>query len=124
MNLHAVEGSEEDVYRFQPWRAPGYAPVVDAVSATWTCVHSSRTLILRYLRSAEWLEAKAQNKGLVATLRSLQHLSPLWETKAQSLSSHQSTRRSGRLAQALKSPGVSATSEHCPGNQPCGMAYM
>lgn len=32
MNLHAVEGSEEDVYRFQPWRAPGYAPVVDAVS--------------------------------------------------------------------------------------------
>ena len=34
MNIHAVEGSEEDVYRFQPWRAPGFAPVVDPVSAS------------------------------------------------------------------------------------------
>jgi hypothetical protein len=29
MNLEAVEGSEEDSYRFNPWRAPGSAPVVD-----------------------------------------------------------------------------------------------
>ena len=29
MNLDAEEGSEEDSYRFNPWRAPGYAPVVD-----------------------------------------------------------------------------------------------
>ena len=29
MNLQAVEGSEEDSYRFNPWRAPGSAPVVD-----------------------------------------------------------------------------------------------
>lgn len=30
MNVHAIEGVEEDAYRFNPWRAPGYAPVVDA----------------------------------------------------------------------------------------------
>ena len=30
MNVHAVEGSVTDSYRFNPWRAPGYAPVVDA----------------------------------------------------------------------------------------------
>lgn len=30
MNIDAVEGSEEDSYRFNPWRAPGHAPVVDA----------------------------------------------------------------------------------------------
>jgi len=30
MNVHAVEGSVEDSYRFNPWRAPGHAPVVDA----------------------------------------------------------------------------------------------
>lgn len=30
MNLAAVEGSVNDSYRFNPWRAPGYAPVVDA----------------------------------------------------------------------------------------------
>eukprot|EP00937_MAST-01D_sp_MAST-1D-sp2_P000201 g201.t1 len=29
MNVHAVEGSESDSYRFNPWRAPGSAPVVD-----------------------------------------------------------------------------------------------
>lgn len=29
MNVDAVEGSEEDSYRFNPWRAPGSAPVVD-----------------------------------------------------------------------------------------------
>jgi len=29
LNMDAVEGSEEDSYRFNPWRAPGYAPVVD-----------------------------------------------------------------------------------------------
>lgn len=27
--MGAVEGSKEDVYRYNPWRAPGYAPVVD-----------------------------------------------------------------------------------------------
>jgi hypothetical protein len=30
MNVYAVEGSDEDSYRFNPWRAPGSAPVVDA----------------------------------------------------------------------------------------------
>lgn len=30
MNVDAVEGAEEDSYRFNPWRAPGSAPVVDA----------------------------------------------------------------------------------------------
>lgn len=30
MNLKAVAGSAEDVYRFNPWRAPGTAPVKDA----------------------------------------------------------------------------------------------
>jgi len=30
MNVRAVDGSVEDSYRFNPWRAPGYAPVVDA----------------------------------------------------------------------------------------------
>ena len=29
LNIDAVEGSEEDSYRFNPWRAPGHAPVVD-----------------------------------------------------------------------------------------------
>ena len=29
LNLDAVEGSEEDAYRYNPWRAPGRAPVVD-----------------------------------------------------------------------------------------------
>ena len=29
MNIDAVEGSELDSYRFNPWRAPGSAPVVD-----------------------------------------------------------------------------------------------
>ena len=29
MNINAEEGSEEDSYRFNPWRAPGYAPIVD-----------------------------------------------------------------------------------------------
>lgn len=29
MNMGATEDSEEDSYRFNPWRAPGYAPVVD-----------------------------------------------------------------------------------------------
>ena len=30
MNVDATLGEEEDSYRFNPWRAPGYAPVVDA----------------------------------------------------------------------------------------------
>lgn len=30
MNLWAVEGSANDSYRTNPWRAPGFAPVVDA----------------------------------------------------------------------------------------------
>lgn len=42
MNLHAVEGSEEDVYRFQPWRAPGYAPVVDPVRTSKDIARSAR----------------------------------------------------------------------------------
>lgn len=29
MNVHAIEGSVQDSYRFNPWRAPGAAPVVD-----------------------------------------------------------------------------------------------
>lgn len=29
MNMAAVEGSVNDSYKFNPWRAPGYAPVVD-----------------------------------------------------------------------------------------------
>ena len=29
MNINAVEGAENDSYRFNPWRAPGSAPVVD-----------------------------------------------------------------------------------------------
>lgn len=32
MNIDATEGAEEDSYRFNPWRAPGHAPVVDAWS--------------------------------------------------------------------------------------------
>lgn len=30
MNLLAAEGSLEDSYQFNPWRAPGSAPVVDS----------------------------------------------------------------------------------------------
>lgn len=30
MNINAVEGSVNDSYRFNPWRAPGHAPVNDA----------------------------------------------------------------------------------------------
>lgn len=30
MNILAEEGAEEDSYRFNPWRAPGSAPVIDA----------------------------------------------------------------------------------------------
>eukprot|EP00051_Salpingoeca_urceolata_P023828 m.410430 g.410430 ORF g.410430 m.410430 type:complete len:387 (+) comp20158_c7_seq8:1833-2993(+) len=30
MNIGAVEGSVNDSYRFNPWRAPGHAPVADA----------------------------------------------------------------------------------------------
>ena len=30
MNMGAKAGSDEDVYRFNPWRAPGAAPVTDA----------------------------------------------------------------------------------------------
>mmetsp|Transcript_20223 Transcript_20223/g.56068 ORF Transcript_20223/g.56068 Transcript_20223/m.56068 type:complete len:414 (-) Transcript_20223:94-1335(-) len=29
LNMGAAEGSEEDSYRFNPWRAPGTAPIVD-----------------------------------------------------------------------------------------------
>merc|ERR1719387_1785585 len=29
LNMDVVEGSEEDSYRYNPWRAPGHAPVVD-----------------------------------------------------------------------------------------------
>lgn len=29
MNINAVEGAEDDSYRFNPWRSPGSAPVVD-----------------------------------------------------------------------------------------------
>ena len=29
LNMDAVEGADEDAYRFNPWRAPGRAPVVD-----------------------------------------------------------------------------------------------
>jgi hypothetical protein len=29
MNIHAVEGAVNDSYRFNPWRAPGSAPVID-----------------------------------------------------------------------------------------------
>ena len=29
LNMDAVEGSDEDSYRFNPWRAPGHAPVID-----------------------------------------------------------------------------------------------
>ena len=34
MNIHAIEGAEEDAYRYNPWRAPGYAPVADACGFT------------------------------------------------------------------------------------------
>lgn len=30
MNLNAVDGSVNDSYRFNPWRAPGFAPVMDS----------------------------------------------------------------------------------------------
>lgn len=30
LNIDAEEGSDEDRYRFNPWRAPGWAPVVDS----------------------------------------------------------------------------------------------
>eukprot|EP00494_Astrolonche_serrata_P013863 UN13988 len=30
MNINAVDGSKEDSYRYNPWRAPGHAPVIDA----------------------------------------------------------------------------------------------
>lgn len=30
MNRDAVAGSADDVYRYTPWRAPGFAPVIDA----------------------------------------------------------------------------------------------
>ena len=30
MNVHAQCGSEEDIYYYSPWRAPGAAPVIDA----------------------------------------------------------------------------------------------
>lgn len=30
LNVDAEEGAEEDSYQYNPWRAPGYAPVVDA----------------------------------------------------------------------------------------------
>ena len=29
MNIHAIDGAVNDSYRFNPWRAPGSAPVVD-----------------------------------------------------------------------------------------------
>ena len=29
LNLHAKDGAADDSYRFNPWRAPGAAPVVD-----------------------------------------------------------------------------------------------
>lgn len=29
MNIHAEDGAEDDSYRYNPWRAPGHAPVVD-----------------------------------------------------------------------------------------------
>ena len=29
MNIHAVDGAVNDSYRFNPWRAPGTAPVID-----------------------------------------------------------------------------------------------
>jgi len=29
LNIGAEDGSEEDSYRYNPWRAPGYAPVID-----------------------------------------------------------------------------------------------
>ena len=29
LNLDVEEGTDEDSYRFNPWRAPGHAPVVD-----------------------------------------------------------------------------------------------
>lgn len=29
LNMDVVEGSKEDSYRYNPWRAPGFAPVVD-----------------------------------------------------------------------------------------------
>ena len=29
LNMHAVDGAVNDSYRFNPWRAPGHAPVVD-----------------------------------------------------------------------------------------------
>jgi len=30
LNMDAKEGTDEDSYRYNPWRAPGFAPVVDA----------------------------------------------------------------------------------------------
>lgn len=30
MNIHAVAGSADDVFKYNPWRAPGAAPVTDA----------------------------------------------------------------------------------------------
>ena len=29
MNMHAEDGAEDDSYQYNPWRAPGHAPVVD-----------------------------------------------------------------------------------------------
>ena len=40
MNIHAVEGAEDDSYRYNPWRSPGAAPVVDP------CTHHTRPISL------------------------------------------------------------------------------
>ena len=33
LNTQAVCGSPEDIYYYSPWRAPGFAPVIDPVSS-------------------------------------------------------------------------------------------
>ena len=45
MNIDAVEGAEEDSYRFNPWRAPGYAPVVDAWSVYSHRLHNAALIV-------------------------------------------------------------------------------
>eukprot|EP00051_Salpingoeca_urceolata_P027601 m.482333 g.482333 ORF g.482333 m.482333 type:complete len:378 (+) comp22496_c0_seq1:370-1503(+) len=39
VNRQAVAGSEQDVFRFNPWRAPGFAPVVDSCGMAGGALH-------------------------------------------------------------------------------------
>ena len=68
MNTMAVDGAEDDSYRYNPWRAPGYAPVIDPCGQAgarepWTPVGGDSSFTNTTLAKMGDLGSKVLPKG-------------------------------------------------------------